>query len=141
MPPRQVWLFTFGCWVALGTAVLHLIAHVAGPAAPANDTERQLVDLATTYRFAMPGGAERSLMDFLDGFSLTFSLFLATLGAVGLVVARRGREDPVLFRAVARSLTAASAVLVVISLSYFFIIPSMCLALMAVSFACASVTQ
>ena len=141
MPPRQVWLFKFGCWAAFGTAALHLFGHVVGPVAPNNDTERQLVELATTYRYLMPGGAERSMMDFLDGFSLMFSLFLATVGALGLVIAKRGRDDEVLIKTAARLLAGVSAVLVVISLTHFFIIPSMCLALMAVSFACASVTK
>ena len=141
MPPRQVFLFKFGCWAAFATAALHLVGHVTGPAAPVNDTERQLAELATTYRYALPGGAERSLMDFLNGFSLMFSLFLATLGALGLVIAKRGRDDEVLIKTAARLLAGVSAVLVVISMTHFFIIPSMCLALMAVSFACASVTK
>ena len=30
MPPRQVWLFQLGCWVAFATAIVHLAEHVSG---------------------------------------------------------------------------------------------------------------
>jgi len=92
MVPRQLWIFRFGCWVAFVAAAVHLAGHLAGPAAPANDTERQLAALAASYRYTLPGGAHRTLMDFLDGFSLMFALLVAALGALGLITAKRGRR-------------------------------------------------
>jgi len=70
-----------------------------------------------------------------------FATMLATFGAVGLMVVRRGTEDPVLVRGVARAFALSSAVLLVISLTHFFIIPSLFIALMTVSFAVASVSE
>ena len=139
MPPRQLWIFKFGCWAALATAVIHLAGHLAGPQAPVNDTERQLVELATAYRFALPGGAERSLMDFMNGYSLTYALLVATIGGVGLVVEKRGRDDVTLMSGVARMFAVCTVVLLGISLSKFFIVPTLCIAVMAVCFLVASV--
>ncbi len=139
MPHRQLTIFTIGCWVAIITAAVHLVGQVSGPTPPANDTERQLLELATNYRMAMPGGDERSLMDFLNGFSLSFSVSLALIGGLGLVVRKRGRDDGPLMLAVARAIAGAGVVLVVISLTYWFIIPSLMLALMTFCFLFAAV--
>jgi len=134
MPRRQLAIFVVGCWVALITGAVHLIGHVAGPAPATNETERQLLDLATNYRMMMPGGSARSLMDFLSGFSLSFSVFLALIGGLGLIIQRRGRDDLELMLAVSRALGAAGVVLVIISLTHWFIVPSLMLALMTFCF-------
>jgi hypothetical protein len=139
MPRRQEMVFRIGCIAALLTAALHMVGHLSGPSAPANATERQLLDLMTSYRFPFPGGAHRSLLEFQTGFSLVFALFLATVGGAGLVVRRRAAEDPALVLAVSRVFAMSMAVLLVISLTHFFIIPTMCIALVAVCFAIASV--
>jgi hypothetical protein len=139
MPPRQIWLFKFGCWAAIVTAIAHLLAHIALPPTPVNDTERQLLDLAVNYRFAFPGGSERALMDMLNGLSLAFALFFAALGAIGLVVARRGQDDALLMYGVAQSAAVASAVMLAISLAYFFIVPNLFIAVVAVCFGVAAV--
>jgi hypothetical protein len=139
MPPRQLWLFKFGCWLTIATAVLHLAVHLAGPPAPSNDTEQRLWDLATTYRFALAGGAERSLMDMANGFSLIVALLLATLGGIGLIVEKRAHQDRALMSATARMMAVSAVVMLGISLTNFFIVPSLCLAMMAVCFIVASV--
>ena len=141
MPRRQVWIFKFGCWVTFLTAALHMVAHITGPPPPANATEQQILDLITNYYFPMPGGSERSLLDFQSGFSLMFSTLLATLGAAGLMVVKRGTDDPVLVRSVARAFALGGVVMLVISLTHFFIVPSMFIALLTVSFAVASVSE
>jgi hypothetical protein len=139
MPPRQVWLFVFGCWTTIVTALVHVAGHLAGPSAPVNDTERQLTALASTYRFALPGGSNRSLMDFMDGFSLVFALLLATIGGVGLIIRKRASHDAPFMLAVARTFTVSSVALLGISLTKFFIVPTLFIAVMAVCFFCASV--
>lgn len=139
MPVRQVVFFTIACWAAMGLAVLHLAGHIAGPPSPANDTERQLLELATTYRIPMAGGAERTFMDLLSGFSLTFSVFLAFLGGSGLMVKRRCRDDGPMMRAFAGAAGAAGAVMVGISLVHWFIVPSVALAIVAFGFLFAAV--
>ena len=141
MPDRQIWFFKFGCWVAFATALVHLVGHVIGPQAPANDTERQLVTLATSYHYQLPGGASRSLMDFMDGFSLMFEVLVAGLGAVGLAVVKRAGQDVPLMLAVARALAVTSAALLVISHVFFFIVPTLFIAMMALCFAFSSVSR
>ena len=141
MPARQLLIFKIGCIAAILTALIHLAGHVSGAPPPANETEVKLMDLATNYKAALPGGAHRSLMDLQTGFSLSYSLFLAMIGGAGIVVRRRASGDPVLMLAVARVFAGGGAVLLAISLSYFFIIPTMCLAFVTVCFAIASVAS
>ena len=139
MPPRQLCLFKLGCWLAFLTAAVHVAGQLANPLQPQNDTERQLLTLATGYHFTLPGGASRSLMDFLHGFSWAFALFAATMGAAGLVAASRGRTDGALARAMARVLAGAGALLCIISLVDFFLVPTAFLLATTVCFALASV--
>jgi len=139
MARRQIIIFTIGCWAAIATAALHLVGHVSGPAPATDEAGRQLLELATNYKHLMPGGSERSLMDFLNGFSLSFSVFLALIGGLGLIVVKRGHGDGTLMMAVARAIALASLVLLVISLTHWFIVPSLLLALVAVCFLTAGV--
>jgi hypothetical protein len=141
MPFRQLLVFKIGCYATLLTVAMHMFGHVVGGFQPENEAEAKVIDLATNYKFALPGGAERSLMDLTNGYSLTFAMLLATVAATGLVIAKRGREDGRLMLAVARTFAIGSAVLTVIALTNFFIIPAMCLALMTVCFAIASVAS
>lgn len=141
MPPRQLWIFKFGCWTAIVTGLVHMGGHIFGSMPAANDTERQLMNLATSYHFPLPGGANRSLMNFLDGFGLTFVLMTVMTGALGIAIARRGREDALLMTGAARVLALGYVGLLVISLQYFFIVPSLFIALVAVCFTMASIRQ
>src|SRR5690349_18460538 len=111
MPPRQRWFFRFGCWSAFAVAVVHLVGLVAGPAAPVNDIERQIMTLATTYRFHLPGGSARSVMDFMNGFSLAFAVLMVTIGAAGLAVDRRAHANPEVMYPLARVLALSTAAL------------------------------
>jgi hypothetical protein len=141
MAQRQIVLFRIGCWAAIATALLHLAGHVSGPGTPANEVEQQLVEMAGSYQFELPGGGRRSLMEFLNGFSLSFALFLSTIGGLGLIVVKRGHADEVLLVAVARVLAAASVALLVISFTHWFIVPTICLTFVALSFALAAVPR
>ena len=139
MPPRQVWLFKFGCWAAIVTAIVHLVGHIAGPMDVVNPTERQLLDLMTTYRFQLPGGAERTMMEFVSGLSLSFSVLFVTIGTTGLAVATRAQDDAPLVYGVARIATIASATMLVVALMYFFIVPTLFLAAVTTCFAVSAV--
>src|SRR5262245_43613038 len=139
MPPRQLWLFKLGCWITIGTAVLYLAGHLFGVQPPASLTERQLNDLAATYRFSPPVGAARSLVDVINGMSAASALLLATIGALGLLVERRAHDDAVLMAAVARALAVCSVVLLLISLTNLFVVQTLCIAMMAVCYLVASV--
>jgi hypothetical protein len=139
MPPRQVWLFRFGCWAAIATAIVHLAGHISGPEGVLDPTGRQLVDLMTTYRFQLPGGTDRTMMEFMGGFSLVFSVFFATLGALGLTVAGRASDDAALVYATARIAAIASAATLAISLTSFFIVPTLLIAAVTTCFAVSAV--
>ena len=66
-------------------------------------------------------------------------MLLATIGGGGLVIQKRAATDPIIVLAIARALAVSAAILLVISLTHFFIIPTMCIALVAVCFAISSV--
>jgi hypothetical protein len=139
VPPRQVWLFQFGCWAAVAAALVHLAGRLFWPPAPSNDTERQLIELAATYRFALPGGAARTLSDVTTGHSLIAAVLFAALGALGLIVAKRGQADAELMYVTARTATIASAAVLFISLTHFFVVPTMLFAAVTVCFAVSAV--
>ena len=137
---RQVRFFKFGCWAAAITGVVHLVGFVSGGLQASNETEQALLDTARNYQFPLPGGTRRSLMDITDGFSLSFALFLATIAGLGFLIARRGADDPVLMTSATRTLAAFSLVLFVISLWYWFLIPTLFIATVALGFVLAAVS-
>ena len=108
MPPRQIWLFEFGCWAAITTAVIHAAIGIVrhGPDGPLN---------------------------------LLFAVSFAAVGAMGLVVSKRGQDDALLMYGVARSAAVASATLLVLALSYFSIVPAMFVAAVTTCFAVSAV--
>ena len=137
---RQLRFFKFGCWATAMTAVVHLVGFVSGGLQPANDTEQALLDTARNYQFPLPGGTRRSLMDITDGFSLSCALFFETIAGLGFLIARRGAGDPVLMTSATRTLAAFSLVLFVISLWYWFLIPTLFIATVALGFVLAAVS-
>src|SRR5450755_642771 len=75
-------LFTIGAVVLLLLALVHSLS-LFGKPAPANDTERQLLDLMSNYKFNVMGSM-RSMDNFLRGFSISFMLGVLALGAIDL---------------------------------------------------------
>ena len=136
MPPRQLWIFKLGCWVACGTAALHLAGLVL-PTPTWGDAEG--LRAAAAVRVVFPGGSERTLRDLLVGFSLVYALFAAAIGGLGLAAARRGRDDARLMVAVARVQAIVCLALLVISLTHFFLVPTLLVAVMLVCFTLAAV--
>ncbi|MEZ5316074.1 MAG: hypothetical protein R2752_01595 [Vicinamibacterales bacterium] len=137
MPSRQLLAFQIGCWAALVSAAVHLAGHIIGPQ-PTTPAEATVLQVASNVVLQLPG-ASRSLMDLFSGFSLALALFLAFWGGLGLMLARRARHDGPLMYAVARTMAGAAVILLVISLTDWFIVPSVCIAMMAISFAVAAV--
>jgi hypothetical protein len=129
-------LFIAGCWAALITAVVHLIGHLSGPQPPQNDTERELMRLITTVRFALPGG-ERTLWDFMQGFSLSFALLLAMIGGTGLAIVRRAAADVQLMWTLTAFYAAGLVTLLTISLIYFFLVTTAFIAVVTACFVAA----
>jgi hypothetical protein len=113
MPPRQVWLFQFGCWAAITTAVVHVVVAIV-PITPTSD----------------------------EALNLTFAASFAAIGAIGLAVGKRGQADAQLMYGVARYCAIASATLLVLSLIYLFvvfIVPTLFIAAVTMCFAVAAV--
>jgi hypothetical protein len=137
MSKRQRLCFKAGCWAALVTALIHLAGHLAGPQPPANATERQLLQLYEGYRFVLPGGSARSLSEFMAGFSLAFSASMAMFGGLNLLLVRRCANDRPLMAMATRLAVAFGVTLLAISLTHFFIAPTICLAIVTALFAAA----
>jgi hypothetical protein len=135
--PLQKTAFKVGCYAAIATALLHMTGVFLEPL-PANDTERQLHELASTYKFPLPGGPSRTMLEITSGFSLVYALMLALTGGLGLIVSRRAAYDDLLFVATARALAGGYIVLLAISVTHFFLIPTTCTAVIALSFAIAA---
>ena len=127
--------FRTGAWISIVTALVHLAGHVAGPQAPRNETEAKLTELMATYGFALPGAPRRTMMELFDGFSLTFSLFLAVVGILALAIAKSRGAVPELYRFTAVALAGTFGILLGLSLRYFFLAPSICLGLAFLAFA------
>ena len=136
MTDRQRLFFKAGAWLAIVTAIVHLVAHVAGPSEPANEAERAFVEQFRTLRFEVPGGS-RTMYEFMRGFSLMESVFYGMFGGLNLLIVRRARDDAPLMAAVTRLDAACAITMVIISLTYFFIVPTVLFALVAVCFVAA----
>lgn len=135
MSKLSIVAFRVGAWTSILTSLVHLAGHVAGPQAPKNETEAKLTELMTGYTFALPGAPRRTMMEFFDGFSLTFTLFLALTGILALAVARSRGAVPELYRFTAVALAGTYGILLGISLRHFFLAPTLCLGLAFVAFA------
>lgn len=100
---------------------------------PANDTERQVMDLMSNYRFNVMGSM-RSMDNFLRGFSISFMVGMLGLGALDLLLAR---ERAGLLKRVALINTIWLATMTAVSLRYFFVFPTSFLAAALLIFALA----
>lgn len=113
-----------------------MLGHAQGAPIPANDTEATLFKLMSSHRIDA-AGTRLTVETLLDGFSLSFSLSLAWVGGLGLLVLRRG--DPNLVRGVALVDAILTAVLLAISFTHFPLPPTVCIAVMLVGFVGAAI--
>jgi hypothetical protein len=125
-------LFTTGAVLLILLALVHSLSLLERPI-PANDTERQLQDLMSSYKFNVMGSM-RSMDNFMRGFSISFMLGVFCLGALDLVLAR---ERPGLLKRVALIHTIWLAAMTAIGLRYFFVAPTSFLAAALLIFALA----
>src|SRR6185295_9082174 len=115
-----------GAWACLVTSAIHLAGHFAPPPPPANDAESALQKLMTTYRKDFGAGFSRTTMDFIQGFSLTFSLFLLFAGVLALLIASRPPQDEILGRRIRAAYAITMGALLAITAFYFFLPPLVC---------------
>jgi len=87
---------------------------------PANDTERQLLDLMSTYKFNLMG-SHRSMGDLFQGFSVAFMLAALGMGALTVAVSN---ERTSLLKRVALVIAIWLALMTGVSLHYFFPAPT-----------------
>jgi hypothetical protein len=111
-------LFTSGAVALILLGFVHSLS-LLEKQVPANETERQLLDLMSNYKFNVMGSM-RSMNDFLRGFSIAFMVGMIGLGVLDLVLAR---ESAGLLKRVALVNVIWLAVMAAVSLRYFFIVP------------------
>ncbi len=112
--------------------LVHSLSLFGNPA-PANDTERQLLDLMSNYKFNVMGSM-RSMDNFLHGFSISFMLAALITGALNLALCR---ERASLLKRVALIDAIWLAVMIAVSLRYFFLVPVLFLGVALLLFALA----
>jgi hypothetical protein len=98
--------------------LVHTLSLIRDPV-PANETERQLFDLMSTYRFNLMGSM-RSMYDLMRGFSMSFTVASIGLGVLDLTLAG---ERTGLLKRVALINVLWLAALAGIALRYFFAAP------------------
>ena len=111
--------FIAGAVLLLMIGVVHSTSFFAAQT-PANDTEKELLALMRDYHFNL-AGSSRSMNDLLRGFSLSFMLAALCFGGLDLVVRR---ERAGLLKRVALVNALWLAAMIVVSLRYFFIVPT-----------------
>ncbi len=87
---------------------------------PANDTERQLLSLMSSYKFNLMG-SHRSMGDLFQGFSVAFMLAALGMGALTVAVSN---ERTSLLKRVALVIAIWLALMTGVSLHYFFAAPT-----------------
>ncbi len=125
-------LFTTGAVWLLLLGLVHGLS-LLQRMVPANETERQLLDLMTNYRFNVMGSM-RSMDDFLRGFSISFMLAPLVMGTVDLALCR---ERTRLLKRVALVNILWLAAQTAVTLRYFFIAPTLFLIVALLIFALA----
>jgi hypothetical protein len=111
-------LFVTGAVVLILLGLMHSLS-LLQQQVPANESERQLLDLMSNYKFNVMGSM-RSMNDFLRGFSAAFMVGMIGLGVLDLVLAR---ERAGLLKRVALVNIAWMTVMTAVGVRYFFIAP------------------
>ena len=122
-------IFKTGAVLLIVIAAVHSLSLIR-ERTPANDTERQLFELMTNYRFNLMG-TTRSMSELMSGFSAAFGLAVLGFGLLDIAVwSERAR----LLKKVALANSLWLAAMLVVSLHYFFRVPTSFLALALVVF-------
>lgn len=112
-------LFKAGAVTLVLLGLVHALSLFEKPV-PANETEKQLLDLMTNYRFNLMGSV-RSMSDLLRGFSTSFMVSALGLGMLDFLLSR---ERAGLLKRVALINTIWLAVMTAVSLRWFFAAPT-----------------
>jgi len=112
-------VFTAGAILLIILGLVHSLSLIQAPV-PSNDTERQLLDLMSNYKFDLMG-SERSMDNMFRGFSISFMLAALVLGLLDLVLRR---ERTQLLKRIALVNVLWLAAMTGVSLRYFFAAPT-----------------
>ncbi len=128
-----------------GCVVLALmgVAHFAGSLRPAparDETERQLLDLMENYRMDL-AGTPRSMMEIFEGFSHFFEVAALGMALTGLMVAIGSVRDARVLRRVSLAYVVTLGLGLVVSLTHWFIVPTVFLGAAMVLFAVSAVVE
>ena len=119
--------------------MVHAAAVILLPVTAPGGGDVEALAAAVRVGVTFPDGTARTLGDLLAGFSLAYALLAAAVGGIGLAVARRGRNDPALMADIARAQALVCLALLAISLTHFFLVPTLIVAVMLVCFTLAAV--
>jgi hypothetical protein len=125
-------LFKAGAVELVVLGAVHSLS-LFGKNVPGNDSERQLLDLMTNYKFILMGST-LTMEGFLRGFSISFLIAMLGIGVLDLVLAR---ERAGLLKRVALVNAILLAAMTANSLRYFFVVPTSFLTLGLALFALA----
>jgi hypothetical protein len=77
------------------TGIFHLLSFLSKPE-PKNDSEKQLFDLMTNYRFDLGSGFLRSMEDLMNSFSIAFALLLFFSGILNLFLLKSNLSNKIM---------------------------------------------
>lgn len=120
-PRVRAWLLASAC-VMLLTAAAHTLGTLQTPK-PENPDQARLFETMATVRLALPMAPDRTMQELSTGFSWLMSIHCLTLGLVGVVVALGIRTGPGV-RGLTLVIAAALALCTVVSVLFFFIVPT-----------------
>ena len=129
--------FRIGCIALFITACLHLIGHFQEPIVE-NESEKQMLDLMINYKMKI-GSDTITMMGLQKGFSLCFSLLFVWTGVLGLFLANTLASNTATLRKISFIYVGALGVETTISLIYFFMAPTACIAVALLFFIIAAV--
>jgi hypothetical protein len=113
-------LFRIGALILTLNGLAHLLEYFGSKGVkPVNGNEFQLNEMLYGYKFNMMG-TMRTRGDVFDGLSLAFTVFMLTLAALGFTLPVQKKTAIVI--------AASLAVMLVISVAYWFVMPTMFLA-------------
>jgi len=101
--------------------LMHSIGHFVQPP-PANETEKQLLDLMKNYHILKPGALNRTMFEILRCFSWSFSLFSISMGVLGIFLLRQKIEAKIL-KKIFFLIFVFVSLFVVVNLRYSILVP------------------
>lgn len=131
--------FLAGCVVLALMGIAHLAGSLQQPP-PRDETERQLLDLMTSYRMDLVG-TQRSMMEIFKGFSHFFEVAALGMALTGFMLAIGSVRDARVLRRVSIAYVVTLGFGLVISLTHWFIIPTSFIGAAMVLFAVSAVVE